>query len=1017
MLNARYGQVARIGLLGLLVVALLSTGGALFLRHKLEALRGGVVHAAQYGSRATVSMRSVSLAGLRGLHISDLRVSYVVPEGPSVDLEVPLATVLINPIELFYGRVEVSRVEVNRAKVHVGRPEGARWFPVREGATAADGIGLAALTLPPFRVVGRDCVLDVANVVAGSSFSLRRVQFDVSFLRDARELTGRLSALVGTDSEKPLQAGLRYASLEDFELRLSCDGLSADDANVFLPASQRFVTSGKASPRVRVEGRSDGSLELSLNGTVEGLAIRDMPEVFEPATGSYTVLAAYSLPTRALTFSTARVQTQQLEGLLGGSIRWDGPSPTFDLRLDASRLPFQQLLDTYMTKHVQDFGAVVLTIEEPSLLKASLTGTAEQPLLRTEFQVSGGNVSVDPVKKDWPSGEIRFGRTEIAWESSTRQFSGQMALLDGKVVHAESGIKAERLSGELSFAQDIAELKPFNALVTGNPMVGALRYDLKERRGELSVSGALSQIEGTILKDAIKDTTIIGAAGIRGKAVFGESGAVVDADLECTQTQVDYEWWFRKPAGMGATAKVHAELKPRSAITVTSELNLAGSLLNSRLFIKHNGKRMVLQTFDAECDSLDVVTAGQCISIPYRISGGTAKAAQYHWVRLGSEPSAWTATVALQADTITMLPLAKPEPVVCDNVTLEGTIAKNPTSGKLIVKAEHAVTPPLGSDWFVPIEPAPELREKFPDADRDWTYVLAADRIEMPPWKGTAFDAEAYTAKTGGGFKHYTATIDGGRIEGRYENRRPENAYHTAVKWERVPASYFMKYLNLPEVLSGVVTGNVEYGMDRDDPPSLTGKGRFDITEGKFNSDYVLTQLQDRMKGEMTALPASSLSFTSLSTDVVLSGNRVDTPNLELVSEGLKISGTGGFVRNGDMDYDLNVSLSPALAEQIPAIRDSITVQGHRLAQQNIDLSFKVAGPTFRPRSTVSGIPPVRVTLVSGALEVTSELIDFPRKVLVDLLKIGGGIVGAGAPRPQPSAPSPPADSAPAAGS
>jgi len=102
-------------------------------------------------------------------------------------------------------------------------------------------------------------------------------------------------------------------------------------------------------------------------------------------------------------------------------------------------------------------------------------------------------------------------------------------------------------------------------------------------------------------------------------------------------------------------------------------------------------------------------------------------------------------------------------------------------------------------------------------------------------------------------------------------------------------------------------------------------------------------------------------------------------------------------VIHGDMDYDLKVALSPKLAEKIPAIRDNLNVQGHKLAQQPIELAFKLQGPTFNPRGQLTGSPPVGITIVSSALEVTSDavrLIDIPRKILVDLLRIGGGIVG-----------------------
>jgi hypothetical protein len=79
-------------------------------------------------------------------------------------------------------------------------------------------------------------------------------------------------------------------------------------------------------------------------------------------------------------------------------------------------------------------------------------------------------------------------------------------------------------------------------------------------------------------------------------------------------------------------------------------------------------------------------------------------------------------------------------------------------------------------------------------------------------------------------------------------------------------------------------------------------------------------------------------------------------------------------------------------------LRDSLNIQGYRLSQQDIHLPFQVTGPTISPVSELKDTPPARVTLMAGALEVTAEAInvlDAPRKILVDLLKTAGGLMGA----------------------
>ena len=148
----------------------------------------------------------------------------------------------------------------------------------------------------------------------------------------------------------------------------------------------------------------------------------------------------------------------------------------------------------------------------------------------------------------------------------------------------------------------------------------------------------------------------------------------------------------------------------------------------------------------------------------------------------------------------------------------------------------------------------------------------------------------------------------------------------------------------------------------------------------------------------MSSLPPS-LNFSRLNAQLSFNGDTVRTPTLLLESQGITIRGKGQFIKDGDMDYELQVAISPDVAQKIPLLRDSFNVGGHKLTQNDIELTFHVNGPTFNPSSAVAELPPVGVTLVSGAVEVTSDaikVIDIPRQILVDLFKIGGGIVGVG---------------------
>jgi len=112
----------------------------------------------------------------------------------------------------------------------------------------------------------------------------------------------------------------------------------------------------------------------------------------------------------------------------------------------------------------------------------------------------------------------------------------------------------------------------------------------------------------------------------------------------------------------------------------------------------------------------------------------------------------------------------------------------------------------------------------------------------------------------------------------------------------------------------------------------------------------------------------------------------------------MKVTGEGVWVMEGDMDYNVNIAVTPDMAEQLPILRDSFNVEGFRMTQRDIELGFHITGPTFSPTGELAGMPPVGVTLVSGAAEMTGEamkLLDTPRQMLFSIFRIGGGILGA----------------------
>lgn len=981
----RYGRGARWGLLFLLGGTVFFAAGALFVMYKLESFRASVEESLEARMGAQLVMGAVSVDGFRGLRIDGLRVAIAPADGPSLSLETPVAYVRINLNDLFYGRLTVDRIVLDGSSIRVEREEGTDWY----SPSAFDPYTAFSLSATDtFRLTGTGCSLEIRNVVGDTKLRVEPFRFDVSRPVDASDLTASLEGDLAGDAEKHLDIRLTFASLEDFDLRVQASKITAEDANVFLPAAHRLLSSGTATPTLWLNGRPDRRLLFWLQTPFEDIVLQDQPEFLGPASGNLAFDATYSADDHLLTVIAARGESEQLSGTLDGSVSFTDAGPELDLRLTATRLPITQFLNHALDGQLSDYGAVELALGEPHELAVAIHGPADALVFEGRASARSGELRFSPADGDRPRVDLRLGKLEGRWDSSTGQVSGSFVLLDGGIGgDAESG-PAETIVASTEDA---------------SPFTGHFAYDLATGDGEMSLNGMLAGIENTPFAGILPNTSIAGSVDLRCKGTKRENVYSVEADVDATLARVDYSWWFGKPLGMGANGKVRLSLVPYESATIEVEAEMASSHIDASMTLAYDRDRprpWGVQEVRAASERLDVNAIGKCLRIPYRVTGGTATQADFFWKGEPGDDARWEQTLTCAIDEAMLLPEDEnaDTPMEFREIELEVSVREELASvGELTLRVGSASMPPFGSTWFLPLRPAGEDGAAAALDQRTWSYDLSAGELELPPWKGRNFTGKAYTNAVTTGFNEYRVEVGDGYIEGNYHLTRAERAYITDIAWERVPATYFIQHLNYPEVLKGAVTGRVAYSVDRDDPGTLEGEGRFEVKDGQFSADFLYSILERQMKDEVATLP-TSLKFSRLATDVRFHKDIVDTPTLELVSEGIRLEGKGRYVRDGDMDYMLKIAVSPDMAEQIPILRDNFSIQGLRLAQQDIELGFRIGGPTFNPWGQLAELPPASVTLVSGALGVTSEaikIIDFPRKILVELLKIGGGIVGA----------------------
>lgn len=991
--NVATSRYSRLWLVGLLLLTAVVAGGALFAKYRLEGLRGVLLENARTRTGAQLEVKDITAFGLRGLRAEGVELVYPTASYGEFRVLAPEAVVYIDVIDLMVGKFSVEHVQLNGAEFYIRRDLAEPWL--NRGATTPNAD--AHLLGIPFRLTGTDCTLIVENVVRDTRLELTSLNLDISRLTGSSVIAGAITGDLDGEETKRFGIDVQFTSLNNFDLRVQCAKISAEDVNIFLPATQRIVRSGSATPIARLTGNENHSISISLESAFEDIQVRNQPEYLPPATGSLNAYGTYQPDNQTLRLSMASAETETLAGNLSGTVAFGKDAPELDLKFTSSRLPVREVLNSVLAGRLDRFGQIEYTVDDLEECTLSLKGTTEEPVFGAVAAADGGTLSFKPADSSYPAGTLRLGRFEVAWDSQSRQPSGTIAVVDGTVSHKGTGLEVDTLAGRVTLKDGELRVNPLNAAFMGQPFMGSGTYNLDAQSGDATVMGTLNGIEDTRLAGTIPNASLAGSGTVNAQLHFTSERVNFEADVDATQVEIGYRWWFLKPVGIGANGHVSGSFVPRRTLSCEVTGLVAGTELAGTTELQHDGAKWRLKSAKAHSDSVDVVSVGKCLPLPYTITGGTGTKGAYEWNRDMASPEHWQSEFSCDIDRISLLADSSEFPIALKGVRMQGGIASAAEqTGELMIHVESGETPPLrGSTWFAPLE---RDFEKFPPVDRRWTYQIAADSMSVPPWKGTAFTGQGFATLTEVGLSQYSAMVDEGRVSGSYKSLRKENSFESEAAWENVSATYLMDTLQLPYVFRGNMSGKIAYSQDRDDPGTLEGKGYFTMGEGRFSADYLLGMLEQQMDSSEVASLPPSLRFSSLEAEVEFEKDVVRTPRIELTSDAMRMNAKGQFVTDGDMNYEIQVAVTPDAAERIPLLAENFNVQGHRLAQQDIELAFTLSGSTFNPVSALAETPPVRVTLVSGALEAANEafrVIDAPRKILVDLLKVGGGIVGA----------------------
>ncbi len=986
-----------------LVVSAVFGVGALFLKYRMEHARSFSADAIGAHIGVDFGIDSLTAEGVRTLRVSGLRLAVPVPGLGHAALSVESLQVTLSLPDLLFGRAVAGQAVITGGRLVIEAAQSAspRTGQPRTGVVSPERF-LAAL--PSLVVSGSDCVIEWRPFQDGPPLVLDAIAFEFSNRPDQRETTMHLTgAATVQDTVGAFSVTGVYRLPDVLDVQVDLEDITAAHLRPVVPLPDAL--DGSVSARVRAYGMLDERVTAEVFTTITDATIPDAPEPFDSVTATVNALLAWDVPAAQAQILRAEALTDVARADARGNLDMAQTPPRMDITATIGDIAFAELLDIFLPAQIRQLGAFELHVSPDAQIRVHAQGATNALETEVHFLAPTLSLAATPTDTSLPNGEVKLEQARFAWNDFSTLPTGAANLVDGAVHAAAFGVSAENLAGLLRLDDEGLSLRPITATVAGKPWSGTVAYTLPGGEVRFDVNGALSNIEDTPLYNITNKLWLGGDIAFHGRGSYGADGRLqLNASADVTRGMVQFEWWLRKPVGVGASIHhIEVDLKPGQTLDVQGEASIEDTRIMAKLEYVHTGEKFDSTHIRVDVPHLEINSAGKCVQIPYKALGSACHDAYYESNQTGENPEDSIAVIGGRFDYVSFLPDGGEHPLICRDTEVKVTLTNIEgveRSAALEVQAAEAHVPPFGEDWLLHIGPTdPEYIKEFPSKPQPWTYKLAADHLSVPPWEGKNFSAEIYSNEEETGFHFFRADVGNGHIEGTHLHEKDDNVMHIEATWESIPAMYLIRHLDLPEILEGDITGNVAYMVDQDDPQStLQAEGQFTIVDGHFIPEQLALMFADTLGSSFISLHPDALRFSEVSSDIRIEGDQIRTNDVVINSEGMRITANGVWVMEGDLDYRVDLAVAPDLAEQIPILRDNFNVQGFRMTQQDIELGFHLTGPTFEPTGQLAGLPPIGVTIVSGAAEMTGEairLLDTPRQMFMSIFRIGGGIFGA----------------------
>lgn len=985
------------------ILSFITAAGAVFLKYHLQNAREHSLQTIKAHTGIDFNVTSVETEGLRSLTLSEL--SLLLPLGDNDKLHMRAQSV----------KLALSIPAMIRGKISVGDAvlEGVKLVYFKGSSSQQPKPQKKPFLLPPDllerlpfqRLSGSDCSLEIRQDDK-SILSFDSISF--SLTNDSGK--GALLVALETAFSVGASAG-KIKVAGDLQLpghvrgEVHFDGINGALLRHFTPVPDGL--DGALEGNVSFSGDTEKSLLVETTLDISRFTFPDLPAAFSSINGALRSVIQWSSADKQLRVLSGDLSTDLLNLKGQGVIDFSADSPQVQASVTGENLPLSAILAEYLPKTLNRLGKPVIHLSGNEYIVCQVTGALEHPSIKVEAAVPEITLALQPSNKEIPEVAFRLQQIRASWDSVSAVPELSALVSDGSIKAAKAGFEATQVSGVISLHGKTISLQPFSALLAEKDLYGSATYDLEKEKAEFKITGELSALENTILKDSIKNLKLAGDIAFHASGTYLAGGPLtVKASADVTRGMVAFEWWLKKPVGVGATIKsLNAEILPGKSMTITGEAFVEDTKILADLKYRYSDDKKWENTRTrVDLPHLEVNSAGKCVDIPYTALGGACKNGFYESNYVGPLPGDSIAKLGGHFDHVSFFPDGGIHPLDCTDTSVEVTITtiKNkPKTTEFVIHAGDAKVPPFSEKWILPMGAKEEEQdsEEKPSEPTFWIFNLSADSISLPPWQGKDFSGQLHDNPDETYFSFFRGKMGDGQVNGTYHHEKRDNIMTLKGNWEDIPAVYLIRHLELPEILEGNCTGTVSYTVDQDDPGNtLETEGSFSVTNGHFIEHKLYEVFTSSFAQKFGVLPPAALRFKKLSSDLKIKGDQIFTDNVSIESDGMTITGHGIWILEGDMNYRIDLSMSPDLAEQISIMRESFNIQGFRMTQRNIELGFQLSGPTFNPTSELAGLPPIGVTFVSGAADLTGEamkLLDTPRQMFMSIFRSGGGILGA----------------------